>query len=180
MALIQPLRGFIPKISDDVFIAENATIIGDVTIHSRCSIWYQAVIRGDVSSIEIGVDSNVQDGVVIHGTYLKSKTKIGDRVTIGHRAIIHGCTIEDEVLIGMGAIIMDNAHIGRNSIIGAGSVVLANTIVPPGTLFGGVPAKELKKLSPDEQSKIIEYSEHYKTYTTWYKSEGTFKGGTVT
>ena len=146
MALILPVKGISPTFGNNCYLAENATVIGDVTMGDDCSVWFTAVVRGDVHYIRIGNKVNIQDGAIIHCTYQKSPTTIGDFVSIGHRAIVHGCTIEDNVLIGMGAIVMDNAVIKKNSIIAAGSVVLENTIVESNTIYGGVPAKKIKDL----------------------------------
>src|SRR5262245_17407620 len=132
MTLIKPVNGILPQIGKNCFLADNATVVGDVVIGDHCSVWFQAVVRGDVNSIRIGDKVNIQDGAVIHCTYQKAKTTIGNRVNIGHKAIIHGCTLEDEVLIGMGAIVMDHAVVQKHAIIGAGAVVLENTIVESG------------------------------------------------
>lgn len=168
--IIQPVRGFTPRIGDDCFIAPNATLVGHVEIGDHCSIWYQAVLRGDVGKIQIGNESNVQDGVVIHATFNKSNTIIGNRVTIGHNAIIHGCIIHDFVLVGMGAIIMDNAVIERGSIIAAGAVVLENTIVESGSVWAGVPARKVKQLDKDQAIKQLEnQAGAYIMYKKWYE-----------
>ena len=154
----------------DCFFAENSTIIGEVIMGANCSVWYQAVIRGDVNSIEIGNCVNIQDGAVIHGTYEQSCTKIGNHVSVGHNAIIHGCTINDSVLVGMGSIIMDDSVIESNSIIAAGSVLPKNTIVPAGSVFAGVPAKKIKEIDQDLQKKEIErIAKNYLTYASWFK-----------
>ena len=147
--IILPVNGIAPKIPEDCFVAPNATIVGDVEMGAACSIWFNAVVRGDVNSIRMGNKVNVQDGACIHCTYQKTKTLIGNNVSIGHHAIVHGCTVDDNVLIGMGAIVMDGARIGSNSIIAAGAVVLENTVVPPGSIFAGVPAKKVKDISQD-------------------------------
>ena len=170
MAIIKSFNGISPVIHDSCFIAENATITGDVKIDTGTSIWYQSVIRGDVCSIEIGKDVNVQDASIIHGTLNLSKVVIADKVSIGHRAIIHGCTIEGAALIGMGAIILDNAIIQENSIIAAGSVVLQNTVIESGYLYGGIPAVKIKKL---DTSKLAYYvdgtAESYRELAKLYK-----------
>ena len=145
--LVLPVKGVYPTIPSDCFIAPNATIVGDVEMGSECSVWFNAVVRGDVNSIRMGNRVNVQDGACIHCTYEKTKTIIGNNVSIGHNAIVHGCTVEDNVLIGMGAIVMDRSRIGSNSIIAAGAVVLEDTVVPPGTIFAGIPAKKVKDIS---------------------------------
>ena len=168
--LIKSVRGFTPKYGIDCFFAENCTIIGDVIMGDNCSVWYQAVIRGDVNSINISNRVNIQDGAIIHGTYEQSATKIGNDVSIGHNAIIHGCTIKDSVLVGMGSIIMDDSVIESNSIIAAGSVLPKNTIVPAGSVFAGVPAKKIKEIDQDLQKKEIErIAKNYLTYASWFK-----------
>lgn len=170
MALIIPVRGITPKIAANCFLAENATIIGDVVIGNESSIWFNAVVRGDVNSIRIGERVNVQDGAVIHCTYEKSVVLIRNNVSVGHNAIIHGCVIDDNVLVGMGAIVMDNAHIGSNSIIAAGAVVLGNTIIEPGSLYAGVPAKKIKDVRPEQIAGEIErIAANYLTYSSWFK-----------
>src|SRR5687768_9943832 len=146
MSLILSVKGINPSFGNNCFIAPNATIAGDVVMGDDCSIWFNAVIRGDVNSIRLGNQVNVQDGAIIHCTYEKAKTVVGNNVSIGHNAIVHGCVIDDNVLVGMGAIVMDNAHIGSNSIIAAGAVVLENTIVEPGSIWAGVPAKKIKDI----------------------------------
>ena len=171
MALILPVKGISPTMGNDCFIAPNATIVGDVVMGDQCSIWFNAVLRGDVNSIRLGNKVNVQDGAVIHCTYLRSKTIIGNNVSIGHNAIVHGCVIEDNVLVGMGSVIMDNAQIGSNSIIAAGAVVLENTIVEPGSIYAGVPAKKVKDISQDKiKGEINRIAENYITYSSWFKS----------
>lgn len=171
MALILPVNGISPTMGNDCFIAPNATIVGDVVMGDQCSIWFNAVLRGDVNSISLGNKVNVQDGAVIHCTYLRSKTIIGNNVSIGHNAIVHGCVIEDNVLVGMGSVIMDNAQIGSNSIIAAGAVVLENTIIEPGSIYAGVPAKKVKDISQDKISgEINRIAENYITYSSWFKS----------
>ena len=171
MALILPVNGISPTMGNDCFIAPNATIVGDVVMGDQCSIWFNAVLRGDVNSISLGNKVKVQDGAVIHCTYLRSKTIIGNNVSIGHNAIVHGCVIEDNVLVGMGSVIMDNAQIGSNSIIAAGAVVLENTIVEPGSIYAGVPAKKVKDISQDKlKGEINRIAENYITYSSWFKS----------
>ncbi len=168
--LIKSVRGLTPKYGIDCFFAENSTIIGEVVMGDNCSVWYQAVIRGDVNSINISNRVNIQDGAIIHGTYEQSATKIGNDVSIGHNAIIHGCTIKDSVLVGMGSIIMDDSVIESNSIIAAGSVLPKNTIVPVGSVFAGVPAKKIKEIDQDLQKKEIErIAKNYLTYASWFK-----------
>lgn len=170
MSLIVPIKGVFPAIPATCFIAENATIVGDVTMGENCSVWYTAVVRGDVHYIKIGNKVNIQDGAIIHCTYQRSPVNIGNNVSIGHRAMVHGCTIHDNVLIGMGAIIMDDAVIESNSIIGAGAVVTAGTRVPSGTVYGGVPAKEIKKIDEALQKDLLErISNNYVLYASWVK-----------
>ncbi len=172
MAFILPVKEVMPSWGKDCFIAPNATIVGDVIMGDQCSVWFNAVIRGDVNSIVLGNKVNVQDGAVIHCTYLKTKTLVGNNVSIGHNAIVHGCVIEDNVLVGMGAIIMDNAKIGSNSIIAAGAVVLENTIVPEGCIFGGVPAKKIKDIPQDLiKNEINRIADNYILYSSWFKEQ---------
>jgi carbonic anhydrase/acetyltransferase-like protein (isoleucine patch superfamily) len=169
MALIINVNGVQPKIGNKCYLAPNATITGDVTMGDECSVWFNAVIRGDVNSIVMGNRVNVQDQAVIHCTYQKAKTVIGNNVSIGHSAIVHGCTLHDNVLIGMGAIVMDHAVIGENSMIAAGSVVLENTIVEPGSIWGGVPAKKLKQMTPEHFRDLNErIARNYVMYSSWY------------
>lgn len=170
MPVILPVRGIHPELGNDCFIAPNATIVGDVIMGDGCSVWFNAVVRGDVNSIRIGNKVNIQDGAVIHCTYEKTKTIIGDNVSIGHNAIVHGCTVDDNVLIGMGAIIMDNAHIGSNTIIAAGAVVLEGTRVEPGTIYAGVPAKKVKDISMElVNGEINRIANNYIMYAGWFK-----------
>jgi carbonic anhydrase/acetyltransferase-like protein (isoleucine patch superfamily) len=172
MALILPVKDVLPRFGNDCFLAPNATIVGDVVMGNECSVWFNAVIRGDVNSISIGNKVNVQDGVVIHATYQKTTVTIGDNVSIGHNAIVHGCVIQDNVLIGMGAIIMDNAVIGSNSIIAAGAVVLEGTRVACGTIYAGVPAVKVKDISEDLISgEIHRIANNYIHYAGWYKDK---------
>ncbi len=170
--LIKTVNGKSPLITDDCYVAENATIIGDVTFGSSCSVWFNAVIRGDVHYIKIGNKVNIQDGAVIHCTYQKHPTVIGNNVSIGHNAIVHGCTVQDNVLIGMGAIVMDNCVIESNSIIAAGAVVTQNTIVESGTIYAGVPAKKVKDINKSDFAGEIErISNNYVMYSSWLKEE---------
>ena len=170
MPVILPVKGVYPQIPEGCFIAPNATVVGDVIMGNDCSVWFNAVVRGDVNSIRMGNKVNVQDGACIHCTYQKTKAIIGNNVSIGHNAIVHGCTIADNVLIGMGAIVMDNAVIGENSIIAAGAVVLERTIVPPGSIFAGVPAKKVKDISPElQQGEIERIANNYLMYSTWFR-----------
>ncbi len=172
MALIKTIRDFTPQFGADCFLADNATIIGDVIMGDQCSVWFHAVIRGDVNYIRIGNRVNVQDGAIIHGTYETAATSIGNNVSIAHNAIVHGCTIEDNVLVGMGAIIMDNAKIGSNTIIAAGSIILENTHIEPGSVYAGVPAKKIKTINQELTSHLLDrISKNYVTYSSWYKNE---------
>lgn len=170
MALIKPVNGIHPVFGKNSFLAENATIVGDVIMGDDCSIWFNAVVRGDVNSIRMGHKVNVQDGAVIHCTYQKTKAIIGNSVSIGHNAIVHGCTIHDNVLIGMGAIVMDNVVVHSNSIIAAGSVVLENTIVEAGSVYAGVPAKKVKDINQELISgEINRIANNYLMYSGWFK-----------
>ena len=168
--LIKSVRGFKPSFGKDCYFAENCTIIGDVIIGDQASVWFQAVIRGDVNSIRIGNKVNIQDGAIIHGTYKKASTNIGDNISIGHNAIIHGCKLHDNVLIGMGSILMDNCVIHSNSIIAAGAVLTQNTIVPPRSIFAGIPAKKINEIDQNLQKDEVErIAESYLLYSSWYK-----------
>ena len=170
--LIKTVRDFTPQWGSDCFIAENATLIGDLVMGNQCSVWYQAVIRGDVNSIRIGNRVNIQDGAVIHATYEKTKTIIGNDVSIGHNAIVHGCILKDNVLVGMGSIVMDKCIVESNSIIAAGSVVTQNTHVPAGTIYAGVPARKIKDIDSDLQKGEIErIAKNYLMYSGWFKSD---------
>ncbi len=170
MALIKSVRGFTPIFGQNCYLAENATVIGDVEMGNDCSVWFQAVVRGDVNSIRIGNKVNIQDGAVIHATYQRSSTTIGNNVSIGHRAIVHGCTLEDNVLVGMGAIIMDHALVPSNVLIGAGAVVLENATLESGFIYGGVPAKKIKSLSEAQFKDSIErIANAYLFYSDWFK-----------
>ena len=170
MPVILPVEGVSPVFGENCFIAPNATVVGDVIMGNDCSIWFNAVVRGDVNSIRIGNKVNIQDGAVIHCTYQRSKTLIGNNVSIGHNAIVHGCTVHNDVLIGMGAIVMDNAEIGSNSIIAAGAVVLENTKVEAGSIYAGVPAKKVKNISPDLiNDEIKRIADNYLKYSGWFR-----------
>jgi carbonic anhydrase/acetyltransferase-like protein (isoleucine patch superfamily) len=170
--IIKEINGKAPQIPSDCFIAENATIVGDVSFGENCSVWYNAVIRGDVNSIRIGNKVNIQDGAIVHCTYKKHPTTIGNNVSIGHNAIVHGCVINDNVLIGMGAIVMDNCVVHSNSIIAAGAVVTQNTIVESGAIYAGVPAKKVKDINASDFAGEIErISNNYVMYSSWYKEE---------
>jgi carbonic anhydrase/acetyltransferase-like protein (isoleucine patch superfamily) len=170
MALIKSIKGVVPKYGINCYFAENATLVGDVTMGEDCSIWFNAVVRGDVNSIKMGNKVNVQDGAVIHCTYQKTKTVIGDNVSIGHNAIVHGCTLHNNVLVGMGAIIMDNCVVGSNSIIAAGAVLLENTVVESGSIYAGVPAKFVKKVDQKLiEGEINRIANNYLMYSSWLK-----------
>jgi carbonic anhydrase/acetyltransferase-like protein (isoleucine patch superfamily) len=171
MALIKSVRGFTPIFGNNCYIAETAVIIGDVVAGDFCSFWFNVIVRGDVNSIRIGNKVNIQDGTVLHCLYQRSAIEIGDHVSIGHNAVIHGARIRDNVLIGMGAIILDNAEIGENSIIAAGSVVLTGTLVEPGSIYAGIPAKRVKDVDPQQTSEMIgRIADDYIMYADWYKT----------
>lgn len=168
--IIKSVKGKSPQIPADCYIAENATIIGDVTFGDECSVWFNAVIRGDVNTVSIGNRVNIQDGAVIHCTYLKHETHIGNNVSVGHNAIVHGCTIHDNVLVGMGAIVMDGCVVESNSIIAAGAVVTQNTHVVSGSIYAGVPAKKVKDIDQSEfAGEIDRISKNYVMYSSWLK-----------
>ena len=170
MATILPVKGISPRIPEGCFIAPNATIVGDVQMGEGCSVWFSAVVRGDVARIVMGNKVNIQDGAVIHGTYQKTETIIGDNVSIGHRAIVHGCTIADRVLIGMGAIVMDRVRIGSGSIIGAGAVVLEGTEIASGTVWAGIPAKKVKDISAELLAgEVDRIANSYELYASWFQ-----------
>lgn len=172
MALIKECRGFSPEWGDDCYLAENATVVGDVKMGNECSVWFSAVIRGDVNSIRMGNRVNVQDGAVIHCTYEKTKTILGNNVSIGHNALVHGCTVKDNVLIGMGSIVMDNVTIEENCIIAAGAVVLEGTHVESGSVYAGVPAKKVKTLSTELfEGEVQRIAKNYVKYSSWFKEE---------
>ncbi|MCX7546767.1 gamma carbonic anhydrase family protein [Xanthomarina sp. F1114] len=170
MPIIKSVNGKSPQIPESCYIAENATIVGDVSMGDDCSVWFSAVIRGDVHYIKMGNKVNVQDGAVIHATYQKHPTNIGNNVSIGHNAIVHGCTLQDNVLIGMGSIVMDNCVVESNSIIAAGAVVTQNTRVEAGSIYAGVPAKKVKDISKELLSgEIHRIAENYVKYSSWFK-----------
>ncbi len=169
MALIKNVQGISPQFGENCYLAENATIVGKVKMGKDCSVWFNAVVRGDVNDITIGDATNIQDGAVIHATYQKAATFIGNNVSIGHNAIVHGCTIHDNVLIGMGAIVMDNAIIGEGSVIGAGAVVTQGTIVEPNSIYAGMPAKKIKEVSPEMRASFIQTSRNYIMYADWFR-----------
>jgi len=167
MAIIKKCNGIAPSIDSDVFLADNAVVVGDVKIGKSCSIWWSAVVRGDVNSIVIGDRTNVQDGAVIHCTYEKASTTIGNDVSIGHKAIIHGCTLHDKCLVGMGATVMDHVVVESNSIVAAGAVVLENTVVESGYIYAGVPAKKVKKIEGDLLKVFDRTAKNYTMYKGW-------------
>lgn len=170
MALIRSVRGFTPRFGTDCFLAETAVVIGDTMMGDGCSVWFNAVVRGDVNAIRIGDRVNIQDGAVLHCTYERAALTIGNDVSIGHNAIVHGCTVHDKVLIGMGSIVMDNAVIGEGSVIAAGAVVTQGTVVEPGSLMAGVPAKRIGPVSADLSNNEIErIARNYATYAGWFK-----------
>jgi carbonic anhydrase/acetyltransferase-like protein (isoleucine patch superfamily) len=170
MAIIQSVRGFTPVYGRDCYFADNAVIVGDVVMGDECSIWFGAVLRGDVNSIRIGNKVNIQDGAVVHTLYEKSVAELGNNVSVGHNAVIHGAKICDHVLVGIGSVILDHAVIGENSIIAAGAVVLSGTIVEPGSLYAGMPAKKVKDVSPEQTRDMIErIANNYLMYSGWYK-----------
>lgn len=170
--IIKPVRGKSPQIGKDCFIAENAVIVGEVSMGDQCSVWFNAVVRGDVHFIKMGNKVNVQDGAVIHCTYKKSPTTIGNNVSIGHNAIVHGCTIKDNVLVGMGSIVMDDCVVESNSIIAAGAVVTQGTHVEAGSIYAGMPARKLKDISPElSKGEIDRIANNYVKYSSWFKED---------
>jgi gamma-carbonic anhydrase len=169
MAIIKTLRGISPVFGANCFLADNAVVVGEVTMGDNCTVWFNAVVRGDVHSITIGNNTNIQDGAIIHCTYQKAKTIIGSNVSIAHHAIVHGCTLEDNILVGMGAIIMDDAHVGSNCVIAAGAVVLPGTKIPSGSIYAGIPAKKVKEISEDMKEVIVRTARNYPMYAEWYK-----------
>lgn len=176
MALILPVNNKIPEIGSGCFIAPNATIVGDVIMGTQCSVWFNAVIRGDVNYIRIGNKVNVQDGAVIHCTYQKNATNIGNNVSIGHNAIVHGCTVHDNVLIGMGAIVMDRCIVHSNTIVAAGAVLLEGTVAEPGSIYAGVPAKKVKDISEEKiNGEINRIANNYTTYASWFENYNALK-----
>lgn len=169
MAVIRSLRGIDPHFGANCFLAETAVVVGEVTMGDNCTVWFNAVVRGDVHSITIGDNTNIQDGAIIHCTYQKARVVIGNNVSIAHGAIVHGCTIEDNVLVGMGAIIMDGAVIGENSVVAAGAVVLAGTKVESGSIYAGMPAKKIKDIGNEMRETIVRTARNYPMYAEWYK-----------
>lgn len=171
MALIKSVRGHSPEFGKNCFLADNCTVVGEVKMGDNCTVWFNAVVRGDVHSITIGDNTNIQDGAIIHCTYQKAKTVIGNNVSIAHNAIVHGCTVEDNVLIGMGAIVMDDAVVGTGSVIAAGAVVLAGTKVEPGSIYAGAPARKIKDTGPEMKEVIARTARNYPMYAEWFKDE---------
>ncbi len=172
MALIKSVRGFTPKVGKDCFLADNAVLIGDTVIGDECSIWFGAILRGDVNSIRIGNRVNIQDGSVLHTLYEKSTIEIGDDVSIGHNVTIHGATIHDGALVGMGSVILDHAVVGEGAIVAAGSVVLSKTVIGAGELWGGTPAKFIKMVDPEQSKEINQkIAKNYLMYSKWYEEE---------
>jgi carbonic anhydrase/acetyltransferase-like protein (isoleucine patch superfamily) len=169
MAVILPVKGKSPDWGGNCFIAPNATIVGAVTMGNNCSVWFNAVIRGDVNSITIGNDTNIQDGAVIHATYITAATSIGNRVSVGHNAIVHGCLIKDHVLVGMGAIVMDHAVVEEYCIIAAGSVVLENTHCESGFIYAGTPAKKIKPITEQQRALLNKLPDNYIMYSDWFR-----------
>ena len=170
MALIKSVRGFTPKIGENTFLADNATLIGDVTVGDNCSIWFNTVLRGDVNTIRIGNNTNIQDGSVLHTLYEKSTIEIGDHVSVGHNVVIHGAKSCDGTLLGMNSVILDHAVVGEGAIIAAGSVVLSNTQVEPGSIYAGVPARFVKKVDPEQAKEMNQkIARNYLMYASWYK-----------
>jgi len=170
MALIKTVRGFSPRFGKNCYLSENATVVGDVEMGNECSVWFQAIVRGDVNSIRIGNRVNIQDGAIIHCTFEQAATTIGNNVSIGHRAIVHGCTVHDNVLVGMGAIIMDHAVVEENCLIAAGAVVLENSHLEAGHIYAGVPAKQVKAISAEQINGTVErIANNYIKYAGWFK-----------
>ena len=168
-AIILPVLDKYPSWGENCFIAPNATIVGDVTMGTNCSVWFNAVVRGDVNTITIGNDSNIQDGAVIHATYQKAATSIGNRVSVGHNAIVHGCTLKDHVLVGMGAIVMDNVVVESYCIIAAGCVVLENTLCESGYIYAGTPAKKIKPITEEQRALLNKLPDNYIMYSDWFR-----------
>lgn len=171
MPLILPVKGISPVFGQNCFLAENSTIVGEVTMGANCSVWFNAVVRGDVNYIRIGDNMNIQDGAVIHCTYLKAGTTIGNNVSIGHNALVHGCTLKDHVLIGMGAIVMDHAVVEEFCIIAAGAIVLENTVCESGYLYAGIPARKIKPITDSQRALLKQLPENYKMYSGWFNPE---------
>lgn len=177
MALIKPVRGFTPVIGKDCYLADNATIVGDVTIGNECSIWFGAILRGDVNTITVGNRVNIQDGSVLHTLYQKSTIEIGDDVSIGHNVVIHGAKIRDFALIGMGAIVMDDAEVGEGALVAAGSVVLGKTKIGPNEMWAGAPAKFVKMVEPEKAKEMNQkIARNYLMYSKWYDEDNQQEG----
>ena len=172
MPVILPVKGVRPQMGEGCWIAENATIVGDVVMGDECSVWFNAVIRGDVNSIRIGNRTNIQDGAVIHCTYERAATTIGNNVSIGHNAIVHGCTVRDNSLVGMGSIVMDNAVVEENCIVAAGAIVLENTICESGWIYAGIPARKVKQLSQEQIEGLARTANNYVMYSGWFSRKG--------
>lgn len=170
MSVILPVKGISPTFGDDCFLAPNSTVVGDVVLGNNCSVWFNAVIRGDVNAIRIGNNVNIQDGAVIHCTYLRAATTIGDDVSIGHNALVHGCTLKNNVLVGMGAIVMDNVVVEPFCIIAAGSVVLENTRCESGYIYAGTPAKRVKAITDEQRALLVRLPQNYIMYSSWFSS----------
>ena len=170
MSVILPVKGISPSFGKDCFLAPNCTVVGDVTLGDNCSVWFNAVVRGDVNAIRVGNNVNIQDGAVIHCTYLRAATTVGDNVSIGHNALVHGCTLENNVLVGMGAIVMDNVVVEPFTIISAGSVVLENTRCESGYIYAGTPAKRVKAISEEQRALLTRLPENYIMYSKWFTS----------
>lgn len=168
MALILPVKGIAPRLGSNCFVADNATLVGDIVSGDGCSFWFNSVVRGDVNSISIGSHTNVQDGAIIHCTYEQASTEIGSNVNIGHRAIVHGCTLHDHVLIGMGAIVMDHAVVEEYCLIAAGAVVLENSVCESGYIYAGTPARKIKPLSGEQRKLLDELPGRYELYASWF------------
>ncbi|SFG50101.1 gamma carbonic anhydrase family protein [Pontibacter chinhatensis] len=171
MPVILPVKGVRPQMGEGCWIAENATIVGDVVMGDECSIWFNAVIRGDVNSIRIGNKTNIQDGAVIHCTYERAATTIGNNVSIGHNAIVHGCTVHDNALVGMGSIVMDNAVVEQNCIVAAGAIVLENTVCESGWIYAGIPARKVKQLSQEQIEGLARTANNYVMYSSWFSGK---------
>ncbi|UCS95629.1 gamma carbonic anhydrase family protein [Echinicola marina] len=171
MALLKKINGKAPEMGSDCWLADNATVVGDVIMGDNCTVWFNAVVRGDVHEIRIGHNTNIQDGAIIHCTYQKAGTYIGNNVSIAHNAIVHGCTVHDNVLIGMGAIVMDNAVINSGAIIAAGAVVLAGTVVEANSIYAGMPAKKVKDTGAEMMEVIDRTARNYPVYSKWYQEE---------
>jgi carbonic anhydrase/acetyltransferase-like protein (isoleucine patch superfamily) len=171
MALILAVKNVYPEIGINCFLAENCTIVGDVIIGNNCSVWFNAVIRGDVNYIRIGNNTNIQDGAVIHCTYERASTEIGNNVSIGHNALVHGCKLHDHVLIGMGAIIMDHAVVNEYCIIAAGAIILENSVCESGYLYAGIPARKVKPLTEQQIEMLGKLPENYKLYASWFTKD---------